>query len=74
MATLPKLKVHKWTGEEEIQDIESWGKFPFGVYDIIVVEGQEVYSYEDLVSLAKQEPYSSYQVLDLQIMPIIAGG
>ncbi len=74
MANLPKLKVHTWNGEEKIQDIEIWEKFPFGEYDLIVVEGQEVYSYAELREIAKQEPYKNQEYLDLRVLPLIAGG
>jgi len=73
-AKLPKLNVNKWSGEQEVQEIKSWEKFPFGVYDVIVVEGQEVYSYQELLDLAKKEPYKDQEFLDVRIVPVIAGG
>ncbi len=73
-ANLPKLKITKWNGEEEVQEIEKWEEFPFGIDDLIVVEGQEVYSYAELLELAGKEPYKSQKYISLRILPLIAGG
>ena len=74
MATLPKLKVTKWTGEEEIQDIEGWEKFPFDTGILVVVEGKGITSYQELLKLAGQEPYREKQFLEMRVLPFIAGG
>ncbi len=71
---LPKLKITKWNGEEEVQDIEKWEEFPFGIDDLVVVEGQEIYSYAELLELAGKEPYKRQKFLNLRILPLIAGG
>jgi hypothetical protein len=74
MATLPKLKITKWTGEEEIQEIQGWEKFPFDTGILVVVEGQGITSYEELLKLAGREPYKDQKVLDVRVLPFIAGG
>jgi len=71
---LPKLKITRWNGEQVIQNIEDWKDFPFAIDDLVMVEGQEIYSYQDLLALVKQEPYRNQQYLDMRIMPFIAGG
>ncbi len=74
VANLPKLKITKWNGEEEVQDIEKWEEFPFGIDDLVVVEGQEIYSYAELLELAGKEPYKNQKFINLRILPLIAGG
>jgi hypothetical protein len=74
LSTLPKLRITRWNGEQVVQNIEDWKDFPFAIDDLVMVEGQEIYSYEDLLTLVKQEPYRNQQYLDMRIMPFIAGG
>jgi hypothetical protein len=74
MSKLPKMKITKWNGEELIQDIEEWKTFPFAIDDLVMVEGQEIYSYSELVEMASREPFNTYQFLDVRVMPFIAGG
>jgi hypothetical protein len=74
MSTLPKLKITKWNGEELIQDIEDWKNFPFAIDDLVMVEGQEIYSYQEMVEMAAKEPFKNYKTLDVRVMPFIAGG
>ena len=74
MANLPKLKVTKLNGEEEIQDIEKWEKFTFDIGVMVVVEGQGITSYEELLKLASQAPYKDKALLDMRVLPFVAGG
>lgn len=74
MSKLPKMKIIKWNGEEVIQEIEDWKNFPFAIDDLVMVEGQEIYSYDELVEMASKEPFKNQEFLDVRIMPFIAGG
>lgn len=74
MSKLPKMKIIKWNGEEVIQEIEDWKSFPFAIDDLVMVEGQEIYSYDELVEMASKEPFKNQEFLDVRVMPFIAGG
>jgi hypothetical protein len=77
MEKLPQLKVRKETrqfGKEEIQDFEQAKKFPFGADFIIVAEGKQINSYEDLLKLAGQEKFKNKKYLDVIFLPMIVGG
>lgn len=77
MANLPKLKVNKtaWTDEAiEIQEFEQARDFPYDQELIIVAEGHQINSYEDLVKLAGQERYKDKECLEIIILPMIVGG
>ena len=41
---------------------------------MIVVEGQLVNSFDDLVELAKQERHRGKEFLEVEIQPLLAGG
>ncbi len=77
MANLPKLKVNKaaWTEEaEEIQEFEQAKNFPFDQELIIVAEGRQINSYEDLLAMAQQERFKDKPYLEVIILPMIVGG
>jgi hypothetical protein len=74
MSALPKLKIVKWNGDEVVQKIEEWKDFPFAIDDLVMVEGQEIYSYQELLAMASKEPFKNYEFLDVRVMPFIAGG
>lgn len=76
MTKLPKLKVKGlgWDVSEEIRDFEQAKYLPFGHNLIIVVEGQVIESYEDLVQLAAQDRYKNKEFLEVMFLPIIVGG
>jgi hypothetical protein len=78
MNTLPKLKI-KLPSQNEARDICSleqakyrfnWGHEPF----LIVVEGQLVNSFDDLMELAKQDRFKGREFLEVEIQPLLAGG
>jgi hypothetical protein len=78
MNTLPKLKI-KLPSQNEAQDICSleqakyrfnWGHEPF----LIVVEGQLVNSFDDLMELTKQDRFKGREFLEVEIQPLLAGG
>ncbi len=77
MSKLPKLKVQSLLGNDdrpEVCDLEQ-AKNRFD-YDsgIIVVEGQVVSSYDELVRLAANDKYKGQEFLEVVLMPFIAGG
>ena len=74
MSALPKLKIVKWNGDEVVHKIEEWKDFPFAIDDLVMVEGQEIYSYQELLAMASKEPFKSREFLNVRVMPFIAGG
>lgn len=76
MSKLPKLKVKKeaWKNESEIQDFEQAKDFPFGAEIIIVVEGQQINSYEELLKLVQQDRFNNKRILEVIFLPMITGG
>ena len=60
MVDLPKLKIKRsWDPTEEIRDLKQakYSLFAHGPDMLILVEGQCIGSYEELVHLASQEDY-----------------
>ena len=76
MTKLPKLEVKGlgWDVSEQIRDFEQAKCLPFGHNIIIVVEGQVIGSYEELVQLATQHRYKDKEFLQVTFLPIIVGG
>ena len=77
MTKLPKLKVQGFRSDvsEEIRDFEQARYFPFsGPGMVIVVEGEVVRDYEDIVQLVAQERYKDKEFLEVMFLPIIEGG
>ena len=78
MSNLPKLKLKKSFGYpfEEIRDLEQARYFLFS-YDtdaVIVVEGQIINSYEELLKLATQDQYKDKEYLEASLLPAVVGG
>ena len=78
MSKLPKLKIQSLYGsgdEADICDLEqAKSRFDYGSDTIIVVEGQVISSYDELVQLAAMEKYQDQEFLEVVLMPFIAGG
>lgn len=76
MTKLPKLKVNGlgWNVSKEICDFEQAKYFPFGQDVVIVVEGQVIRSYEELVQLVDQDRNKDKAFLQVMFLPIIVGG
>jgi|OpeIllAssembly_1097287.scaffolds.fasta_scaffold495220_2 hypothetical protein len=75
---LPKLRI-KLPSDHEAQDVYSveearyrfnWGRDPF----LVVVEGQCVRSFEELIDLASQDRFTGREFLEVEIQPLLAGG
>ncbi len=77
MSKLPKLKIRLPFGNpsEDICDLEQAKyRFTYGGEIIVVVEGQVVNSYEQLVQLAAQDAYKDREFLEVELLPAIVGG
>jgi hypothetical protein len=77
MANLPKLKVNKaaWSDEgEEMQEFEQGRDFPYHEELIIVAEGQQINSYQDLVNLTLLECNKNKEYIEVIFLPMIVGG
>ena len=77
MSKLPKLKVRRtWNPVEETHDLEQARHLLFsrGADMLVIVEGQMVNSYEELVQLAAQEPYKDKESLEVVMTPLWPAG
>jgi len=74
MSNLPKLKVNKLPSGEEIRDFEQGKYLPFCDYVLVLVEGEIINSYEELVQLAAQDCYKDKEFLEVTLMPLVMGG
>ncbi len=76
MTKLPKLKVKGlgWDVSKEICDFEQAKYFPFDHDVVIVVEGQVIRSYENLIQLLDQDRNKDKEFLQVMFLPIIVGG
>ncbi len=77
MSDLPKLRVKWWGRGEGIIDFEqAKSLLPFGRLQAlsILVEGQAVNSYEELVQLATQDCYKDKELLELAVIMPMGGG
>jgi len=77
MSGLPKLKVKWWGRWEGIIDFDQSKSFlPFGrPYPVsIVVEGQSISSYDELVQLANQDRYKDKEFLEVAVIMLVGGG
>jgi hypothetical protein len=76
MPKLPKLKIIQpyWDVPEEIRDFEDGQYLPFSEHICILVEGQVVSSYGELVQLATEARYKDKEFLELRLLEIIDGG
>jgi hypothetical protein len=72
---LPALKI-KYFGfaDEEICDLDQ-AEYLFGIRDMIVlVDGQRIGSYADLLQLVTGDRYKDTKHIDVVLLPAIAGG
>lgn len=78
MSDLPKLKVNWSFGQpsEKTCDLEQAKDFLFkyGEGILVIVEGQLIHSYEELVQLATQDPYKNKEVLNVMLFPVLVAG
>lgn len=78
MSEFPKLKVN-WPIEgypsQDIRDFEQAKYFlPFSSPAFILVEGQVINSYKELVQLATQDCYKDKEFLEVLVAEAIGGG
>ncbi len=83
MSKLPKLKIREYSWNQNTSDEEVIYAFEQAEYRLpwnprqgvsVVVEGQWVSSYEELVQLAAQDDYKDRGVLKVDLIPILDGG
>ena len=63
-----------WEVSKRICDFDQAKFFPYARDLVIVVEGEVINSYEDLVELASQAPHRDKAILEVVILPTIVGG
>lgn len=73
---MPKIKIQLSPGYPvedafEIEEAQSRLNFKSG---IVLVEGQRVNSYEDLVRLARQDKYKNREFIEVTVVLYISGG
>ncbi len=77
MPESPKLRVTHpgWVRGGDIRELkQAQSLFDNGGSALVTVEGQVVGSYEELVKLAKQEPYKDKEFLEVKLLLRIGGG
>ena len=77
MSKLPKLRIKRtWNPVEEIHDLEQARTLLFsrGADMLVIVEGQMVSSYNELVQLAAQAPYKDKESLEVVMTPLWPAG
>lgn len=77
MKKLPELRVEGlgWEIVKETYRFEESQYFPYDNHDlVIVVEGEVVRDYKDLVKLAEREDNKKKPILEVKFLPVIVGG
>ncbi len=77
MSRFPKLKVTHWVDTQPSQEMIDFEQAPYFLFNydaIVVVEGEVIYSYEDLVQLASQDRFKDRDFLEVQLETVLAGG
>ena len=74
MSELPKLRFKTPEGNEEIHSLEEAKSLLFNWGVLVVVEGQLINSYEELVKLAGQNSCMNKESLEVTLIPFIEGG
>jgi hypothetical protein len=76
MSQLPKLKIKLPLGNpsEDVCELEQ-AKYRLNFDDgVLMVEGQTVHSYDELVQLATQDNYKNKDFLEVVLLQVIEGG
>lgn len=58
----------------EVSDIEQARYIFFRGDNIVIVEGQVIDTFDDLVVLCSQVPYKDREYLKVQLLPVVGGG
>ena len=77
MSKLPKLKVKKTPfgySDEETYVFEQAKNFSYGQGSFVMVEGQVVNSYEELVRLVNRDDYKDREFLEIVLVPFMDVG
>ena len=78
MSRLPRLKITEWIDEypqEQICDLKQAKTF----FDrdpslIVIVDGEVLVSYDELINLATQDIYRDKEYIQAELAPLIGGG
>lgn len=78
MPRLRQLRVRTLSGQERVElcDLEQ-AKYliPFDDDETVcILEGRAINSYQELINLAGQDPYKGKDILEITLLPVIAGG
>jgi hypothetical protein len=72
---LPRIKIKIFgQASEDICNLEEAKYLVNFESRIVLVEGQRVASYEELVQLAAQDKYRNREYIEAVLLPVIAGG
>ena len=74
MPGLPKLKVKKTPfgySEEETYDFKQAQSFSYGQGSFVMVEGQVINSYEELIQIASRDDYKDREFLEVILVPFM---
>ena len=77
MSDLPKLEIRRpFQYAQGIYDLEQAKDILFRYSDVsmVIVEGQRIYSYEQLVRLTAQDCYRDKEFLEVMVLPTLATG
>ena len=80
MSKVPKLKVRYDIEDERgerIMELEQARDFFYGSedgYPLVVMEGQAVNSYKELIQLASQDSYRNKEFLKVELRSVVLGG
>ena len=78
MSKLPRLKVTEWIDDyphEKICDLEqAKGFFTLDSSMLVIVKGEVLASYGDLLRLVAQDHYRDREFLKVELAPLIGGG
>jgi len=74
MSKLPKLKLKMPDEHEVIRNFEDAENLLVDLELLAVVEGQLIYSYEELVQLATEDAYKDKEFLEIMLVPYLMGG
>ena len=76
MSQLPKIRVKWWGRWEKTFDLEqAKSLIPFGRESLaVIVEGQSIVSYKELMQIATQDSYKGTNFLEVAVIMPIAGG
>ena len=71
----PKLAIKIFGSPvEDVYELEQARYFLDFENKVVVVEGREVHSYDELVQIVGQEKYKNKELVEVMLLPVITGG